>query len=305
MCGVHVCGVHGGMWGSCVGRRYLRVGQGGAKDSRTVADNDQQTISYLTGPGGQEVYLIGTAHISEQSAQQVKDVIRHVQPDVVFLELCHERAKRLRERPISDNETTALTEVFTSNEGPAWFSQILSMLKKGLPYTAIKGMYKYLSSLGFVPGVEFKAALDVVDDMRKEKSPKVPEVVLGDVSAEVTMKKLRNALSSFDMMKLFISPPRMDPQLMNELNEILGPIQQSNDIAQKVRESVEAMKYRPLVRKITKFSEAAVPQIAQVILHERDEHMVMGLRNLKGKKVVAIVGLAHMDGIERHWAKYK
>uniref|UniRef100_A0A6N2N3A8 TraB family protein n=1 Tax=Salix viminalis TaxID=40686 RepID=A0A6N2N3A8_SALVM len=37
------------------------------------------------------VYLVGTAHISQASCREVEAVIRHVKPQVVFLELCASR----------------------------------------------------------------------------------------------------------------------------------------------------------------------------------------------------------------------
>lgn len=39
---------------------------------------------------------------------------------------------------------------------------------------------------------------------------------------------------------------------------------------------------------------------SQVLLGERNEAMTKALRNLNGK-VVAVVGLAHLDGMEQLW----
>ena len=36
------------------------------------------------------------------------------------------------------------------------------------------------------------------------------------------------------------------------------------------------------------------------MIDERDEHMVHSLSKLRGR-VVGVVGLAHLDGIERRW----
>ncbi|KAI3906832.1 hypothetical protein MKW92_010647 [Papaver armeniacum] len=41
---------------------------------------------------GSEVYLVGTNHISKQSAETVKKVINYVRPNVVAVELCAGRA---------------------------------------------------------------------------------------------------------------------------------------------------------------------------------------------------------------------
>ncbi|CAD7698987.1 unnamed protein product [Ostreobium quekettii] len=55
------------------------------------------TSSYLrNAANGAEIFLIGTAHISKKSAEEVKETINFVKPDVVMVELCHDRAIRLR-----------------------------------------------------------------------------------------------------------------------------------------------------------------------------------------------------------------
>ena len=55
-----------------------------------------ETSSLLRGlRTGAEVYLIGTAHVSRASADQVRATIRAVRPTTVFVELCPERAERL------------------------------------------------------------------------------------------------------------------------------------------------------------------------------------------------------------------
>jgi pheromone shutdown protein TraB len=44
----------------------------------------------------EQIYLVGTAHVSEESAAEVRDMIRRVKPDVVFVELDAKRADRLQ-----------------------------------------------------------------------------------------------------------------------------------------------------------------------------------------------------------------
>ena len=77
-------------------------------------------MSYLRNlSNGDEVYLVGTAHISRKSADEVRHVIRSVRPDTVFLELCDARAAAMR-RSMSGN----------SDEGgiPEPLRQLLSAL---------------------------------------------------------------------------------------------------------------------------------------------------------------------------------
>ena len=51
-----------------------------------------------------QIYLIGTAHISELSAQQVHQTIREVKPGTIFLEVDEGRAKRLLDEDEDEDE---------------------------------------------------------------------------------------------------------------------------------------------------------------------------------------------------------
>ena len=43
----------------------------------------------------QQVYLMGTMHVSKKSADDVGELIRMIRPDTVFVELCEQRAQKL------------------------------------------------------------------------------------------------------------------------------------------------------------------------------------------------------------------
>ena len=68
---------------------------------------------------------------------------------------------------------------------------------------------------------------------------------------------------------------------------------------EQIEEVVEAMKNRPAVRKIVSQMDKLIPDVVQVMLHDRDQNMVDQLWSLKEKKVVAVVGL----GIFKHLLK--
>ena len=63
-------------------------------------------MSYLRSlTNGDEVFLVGTAHISRKSADEVRSVIRSVRPETVFLELCDERARAMRKMMMNDRNS--------------------------------------------------------------------------------------------------------------------------------------------------------------------------------------------------------
>lgn len=84
----------------------------------------------------------------------------------------------------------------------------------------------------------------------------------------------------------FQSPP---PQLMDLFKNM-----------QNIESMVESAKRRDVVRAMRTWMEELHPNLVQVLVHERDQYMFEQLRRLEGK-IVAVVGLGHLDGIERRW----
>jgi pheromone shutdown protein TraB len=58
-----------------------------------------------------QIFLVGTAHVSKQSAVEVREMIRLVKPDTVMVELCPERAARLRAGGSSDQDFLKVSEL--------------------------------------------------------------------------------------------------------------------------------------------------------------------------------------------------
>jgi pheromone shutdown protein TraB len=54
------------------------------------------TLAILNGPLNSKVYLVGTAHFSRESQNEVIELIRKVKPNRVVLELCNSRINLLK-----------------------------------------------------------------------------------------------------------------------------------------------------------------------------------------------------------------
>ena len=48
---------------------------------------------------GKEVFLVGTAHVSKESVDDVRKTIESIRPDSVCVELCRARFKTMVEKP--------------------------------------------------------------------------------------------------------------------------------------------------------------------------------------------------------------
>ena len=52
------------------------------------------SVSHIT-LEGKDIYLVGTAHVSKQSVEDVKATIEALKPDTVCIELCEPRFKAM------------------------------------------------------------------------------------------------------------------------------------------------------------------------------------------------------------------
>ncbi|GAQ90947.1 hypothetical protein KFL_007060040 [Klebsormidium nitens] len=247
---------------------------------------ERETIVYMRSVRtGSEVYLIGTAHVSKASAEEVKEVIHLVRPQYVGVELDAERAEKLMSGKMYEDQGSRglLATLRELMHAPGDIGQKVLTV-------AMRSMYKMLRDTGLEPGLEFKVAM--------EEAQKVnAEIVLLDRPAQETMARLREVLSLWDIVKLFTR--RIDP---NEVPPVLRDMGQITP--QNIEETTEQLKTREAVRQITAFMEKLFPDVVRVMVHERDEIIFNRLRQLRGC-IVAVVGMAHVDGIERLWKEYE
>ena len=141
---------------------------------------------------GAKVYLIGTAHFSKESCDDVRRVIEATQPDIVMLELCKARTNILHL-----DEETMLEEAQNLN-----LERSLEIIKsqgmvQGVMYLLLLGLSAHLTEqLGMAPGGEFRTAFT--------EAKKVPGCIiqLGDRPINITMKRAIASLSSWQRVKL-------------------------------------------------------------------------------------------------------
>lgn len=152
---------------------------------------------------------------------------------------------------------------------------------------AAAGAYRVLRLSGLEPGAEFVRA--------EEEAHKLgARVELIDRDVTETFGRLRDAVSLADVLKLVTDPAAASAPVPPDLAELLRGAEDGRDL----EAAVERLKDRRKVRALVSFCRSVLPGAVRVMLDERDEYMASRLASLDGS-VVAIVGLAHMDGIER------
>lgn len=214
--------------------------------------------------------------MSRKSAEEVERVIKMVQPGTIMVELCPERAKRIME-PQQKMDGNVLAEVLKALGMPGDLTQ--KLLGAGL-----KGMYAVLKHTGLEPGLEFKVALQQANALRAK-------VVLGDRDVHQTLQRLSKQFSLPDLMRMMIPGAVAPPP--PELERVF-------QASTSMEEGIERMKNRSTVRAMVSYMRQNNPGAVRVILDERDDIMAEALMRCEGR-VVGVVGLAHLDGIEARW----
>lgn len=246
--------------------------------SASSSAGDGATTSYLRNlDNGAEVYLVGTAHISKRSAEEVQRIMRTVKPSTVLVELCAARAKQLMAPPGGKSSHSMLSEVLRTLGAPG--DAATKLLSLGM-----KGFYAAWKHAGLEPGLEFRVALTEAELLSAT-------VVYGDQEATETLKKLAATIKLPSLLRMFTAPPTPPPELARVM---------SADAS--LEEAIERLKNRETVRAMVKFTRSIHPEATRVLLDERDVILADALRKCTGR-VVGVVGLAHVDGIERRWAE--
>ncbi|KAL2652271.1 hypothetical protein R1flu_020399 [Riccia fluitans] len=254
-----------GLCGLCLGRAVHRY-----RPFSSIGTNDGSVTYLRNGETGAELFLVGTAHVSAKSAEEVRQVIHEVKPNIVSVELCAERARKLMAG--EQRQTWDLLRDFISFPGG---------LGQKLVHIATKSIYSILRNTGVEPGKEFKVAVEEAQRLGAE-------LVYIDQDFRVTVKRIADEITYQDVFKLLTRQADMPAELRREFEK--------GDFIQ----GVESLKTRQNIRVIMKGMEEVFPNLVKVLIHERDQLMFNNLRQLEGT-IVAVVGMAHMDGIERLW----
>ena len=96
---------------------------------------DQAVSRLVNTKTAQEVYVIGTAHVSTLSAELVRDTIRLVQPDQVMVELDSQRVKK--RAPAPAGATSSAGSAANEKLPPATFWGLVKAGKEGMAWHGV------------------------------------------------------------------------------------------------------------------------------------------------------------------------
>ena len=210
---------------------------------------------------GKKILLIGTAHISQSSVDEVNSVINQVNPDTVCIELCSSRYQAM----LAKDQWKNMDIFKVIREGKSF------LLFANLIMTAFQ---KRLGSrLGVKPGSEMFEAANVAEKLNSE-------LVLADRDVKITLQRTWRGMRFWGKMK------------------ILGQLLTSLFIREEIsKEEIEKLKESDALSEAMKMLAEQSPEMKRILIDERDQYMAEKIRQSMGKLVVAVVGAGHVKGL--------
>lgn len=237
------------------------------------------TVTVLDAPDGGKIYVVGTAHFSLQSQEDVSRVIREVKPHIVMVELCEQRTNIL----LLDEEVI-LRESKNINIKKIRATMAQNGVFNGLMYILLLNMSAHITrELGMAPGGEFRRAM--------AEAKKIPNCIvqLGDRAIDIT---LHRAIASLTWRQTF----RFVWHLLTS--------NQSISI-----EEVEKCKQKKMLEDMLEEMTEEFPALKRVFVVERDMYLCHSLQvaalqpRREPCRIVGVVGIGHVAGIIEHWGK--
>ena len=210
-----------------------------------------------------EIRVVGTAHVSQKSVDEVRTAIGDYAPDVVAIELDPSRYQALK-RQAADPTVKDVLEV--RNFNTLLVQWLLAYLQRKIGF-----------DVGVEPGAEMKAA---IEEAEKRSIP----IALVDRDIRLTLLRFWNSLSLVEKVK-------MSWALVVSIAEV--------DRGQEI--DIESLKDQDVIDIVMEEFRKFSPNGARALIDERDAFIAHQLLLLKARhpegKVLAIVGAGHRQGI--------
>src|SRR5258706_14862108 len=210
---------------------------------------------------GREFILVGTAHVSRESADLVREVIEKERPDCVCIELDTQRFEALSHRQRWEN--LDLRQVIRQRQlAPLLANLVLASYQKKLG-----------GALGVIPGTE------LLEAARTAQQHEIP-VALCDRDVRITLRRAWGSMSLWNKSKLLaalltsiVDRPEIDEAELRRIRD--------QDVISE------------LMRELGK----ELPSVKTTLIDERDDYLAHKILAAEGERVVAVVGAGHVAGI--------
>ena len=211
-----------------------------------------------------EIYILGTAHVSKISKEEVLKTIDENAFDTICIELDQRRYNSLN-NPKKWEETNIIDVIKKKQTGFLLANLILSSYQK-----------RVASKINSQSGIEMITAI-------KEAKEKNIHLELIDRDIQTTFSRIYQKHNLWQKAKLIVS--------------LISAIFDDEEINDK---DIEALKQEDILDMALKDIEKAFPIVSEVLIDERNKILAQNIKKAPGKKIFAIVGAAHIPGIVKY-----
>lgn len=210
-----------------------------------------------------EIILVGTAHVSRQSAEQVKEVIDREKPDSVCIELDEQRYQS-----IIDNNKWKQTDIFKVIK-----DKKATLLLMNLAISSFQN--RMAKQFDIKPGQEMIQGIASANENGAE-------IVLADRNIQTTFSRIWHNLGWTGKSQLLAS--------------VFFSIFSKDTITE---EEMENMKSKDTLNAVLAEFTESFPKLKTPLIDERDQYLAQKIKEAPGKKIVAVLGAAHVPGITK------
>jgi len=208
------------------------------------------------------VILIGTAHISQESVDLVETVIKQENPDCVCIELDEKRFEALTQK--KKWQDLDLKQLIKNKQlATLMINLLMASYQKKLG-----------NQLGVQPGAELLCAANMA------KSNNIP-IVLCDRDVRITLHRAWKSTSFLKKGYL--------------LATLFASLFDSTELSE---EKLSELKQKDVLSELMSEMGNSLPDVKKVIIDERDLYLSEKIKAANGKRLVAVVGAGHVEGIK-------
>ena len=225
--------------------------------------------------GSSKVILLGTSHVAEQSARQVKELFKTEKPDIVALELDRDRFNTMLLRARKTKYKKSYYNIRSIGLQGFLFAKIASFLQQ-----------KIASKLGVESGVEMETAIKLAE---KNKT----HIVLIDRNIKKTLQDFSSKIPMYEKLKLLFVDP------------IVGLFTPKERVVINLRKVPEDK----LIRKVMKIMRQRYPYMYKVLVADRNKILSKNIftvsQGYPGSKILCVLGAGHIEGVYNLLKKYE
>lgn len=216
---------------------------------------------------GRTITLIGTAHISQDSINEVTEAIKTQKPDCVAIELDQKRCDSIK-NPDSWRQL-----------------DIIKVLKRGEGFLLLANLVlasfqkRMGQNVGVRPGDEMVAAMKVAEELN------IPTSMV-DRPIQTTLRRAWAKNSLWGKCKL--------------LSAMISSAFTSEKISS---EEIEELKNNSEMDSMMKELSDYMPTVKEVLIDERDKYLASHIWESKGSNIIAVLGAGHLPGVQAYLEK--